>query len=86
MNTNVFNIAQNEGFNNIRNSTRYRLSDIPNLVLETRVRYSGPGTSEKFFYTERANNGEQESSSNRKRVMLITYTVKGNAAFRRYSN
>lgn len=49
MNINVFNIAQNEGFSNIRNSTCYRLSDIPNLVLGTRLRYSGPGTSEKFF-------------------------------------
>lgn len=86
MNVNVFNGARNEGFNNIRNSTCYRLSDIPDLVLGTRLRYSGPGTSEKFFNTERANYGEQESSSYRKQVMLMTYTAKGNEAFRRYSN
>jgi len=49
MNINVFNVARNEGYDNIRSCTCYRLSVIPNLVLGTRLRYSGPGTSEKFF-------------------------------------
>ena len=49
MNINVFNGARNEGFNNIRSCTCYRLSVIPNLVLGTRLRYLGPGTCEKFF-------------------------------------
>ena len=83
----VFNGAQNEGYNNIRSSTCYRLSVFLNLVLGTRMRYSGPGASEKF--TLHANTTvEQKSSSvsHRKGILLITYTAKGNVAFRRYLN
>lgn len=86
MNINVFHGERNAGYDNICSSTCYRLSVIPNLILGKKLRYSGPGTSEQFFYTGRANSGDQKSSSYRKRVMLKTYTAKGNAAFRRYSN
>ena len=46
MNIYVFHGEQNEGYDNICSSTCYRLSVIPNLVLGTKLRYSGPGTSE----------------------------------------
>ena len=46
MNINVFHGERNEGYDNVCSSTCYRLSVIPNLVLGTKLRYWGPGTSE----------------------------------------
>lgn len=70
MNISVFNGARNESYNNICSSTCYKLLVIPNLVLETKSSFSGPGASEKITLNMRGLERESSSVSYHWRVLL----------------